>query len=122
MLRRLGRGDFSVGREPAPKCQASSFETNSGCYPVFMTTVEILFRYAVPPSEQIATALASTREVYGIRRLNFDGSAHTLRVEYDATRLNAATVAGLVRQTGLEIVEEVPLIPTQAAPEAAAAS
>jgi hypothetical protein len=46
---------------------------------------------------------ADTREVYGIRRLNFDHAARTLRVEYDATRLNAATVANLIRETGLEI-------------------
>jgi hypothetical protein len=52
-------------------------------------------------------ALANMREVYGIRRLCFDREAHTLRVEYDATRLNAATVIQLVRSTGLQVVEEV---------------
>ena len=55
-----------------------------------MTTVEILYRYATPPTEQVALALASTRDVYGIRHLSFDRAAHTLRIEYDATRLNAA--------------------------------
>ncbi|MGA2887579.1 MAG: hypothetical protein ABSE51_05965 [Terracidiphilus sp.] len=72
-----------------------------------MTTVEILFRYAVPPTEAVTFALADTREVYGIRRLNFDRTARTLRVEYDATRLNAAAVTSLVRQAGLEIVPEI---------------
>jgi hypothetical protein len=72
-----------------------------------MTTVEILFRYAAPPTEAVTFALADTREVYGIRRLNFDRAARTLRVEYDATRLNAATVTSLVRQAGLEIVPEI---------------
>ena len=48
-------------------------------------------------------ALASTKDVYGIRRLTFDRAARTLRVEYDATRLNAASVTKLVRQAGLEI-------------------
>ena len=37
-------------------------------------------------------ALANARDVYGIRRLSFDRAAQTLRVEYDATRLNAAMV------------------------------
>jgi len=74
-----------------------------------MTTVEILLRYATPPTESIAAALAGTREVYGIRKLCFDQSAHTLRVEYDATRLNAATVIQLVRQSGLQVVEELSL-------------
>jgi len=71
-----------------------------------MTTVEILFHYAVPPTEAVAFALGSTREVYGIRRLAFDRAARTLRVEYDATRLNAAAVSKLVRQAGLEIDAE----------------
>jgi hypothetical protein len=68
-----------------------------------MTAVEILFRYVAPPTEAGARALAETRAVYGMRRLAFDRAARTLRVEYDATRLNAAAVAKLVRQTGLEI-------------------
>jgi hypothetical protein len=75
-----------------------------------MTTVEILFHYATPPTEAETRALANTREVYGIRRLTFDSAARTLHVEYDATRLNAEAVANLVRQTGLEIVAEPPLI------------
>jgi hypothetical protein len=84
-----------------------------------MTTVEILFRYATPPTDAVTFALANTREVYGIRQLNFDQAARTLRVEYDATRLNAATVTSLVREAGLEIVAELPLTPTQLAPEPA---
>jgi hypothetical protein len=81
-----------------------------------MTTVEILFHYAAPPTEAVAFALATTREVYGIRCLTFDRDARTLRVEYDATRLNAATVAQLVRQTGLQIVDEPALAPPPSAP------
>jgi hypothetical protein len=87
-----------------------------------MTTVDILFRYATPPTEAVTFALANTREVYGIRRLVFDREAHTLLVEYDATRLNGATVARLVRQAGLEVVEEVSLIPPQPVPEATPAA
>ena len=78
-----------------------------------MTTVEILFRYATPPTEAVTFALAKTREVYGIRQFGFDRAARTLRVEYDATRLNAAAVAKLVRQAGLEIDTELPQIPLQ---------
>ena len=73
-----------------------------------MTTVEILFRYSGQPSEPEIFSLAHAREVYGIRRLSFDREASTLLVEYDATRLNAATVTQLVRRSGLELVEEVP--------------
>lgn len=87
-----------------------------------MTTVDILFRYAEPPSEVVTFALANAREVYGIRRMRFDRPAQTLLVEYDATRLNAAAVTRLVRQAGLDIVEEVSLIPPQPEPEAAPAA
>ena len=82
-----------------------------------MTTVDILFRYTAPPTEMQALALANARDVYGIRRISFDHAAQTLCVEYDATRLNAATVAQLVRGAGVQITEELPLIPPPTAPE-----
>jgi hypothetical protein len=89
-----------------------------------MTTVEILFRYSGLPSEPEIFALANAREVYGIRRLSFDRAASTLLVEYDATRLNSATVTQLVRRSGLQLIEEVPLVlpppPPEAEPVAAA--
>lgn len=81
-----------------------------------MTTVDILFRYVTPPTEAVTFALANTREVYGIRRLSFDRAAATLRVEYDSTRLNPAAVTRLVRQAGLDIDAELPLIPPQTPP------
>jgi len=84
-----------------------------------MTAVEIQFRYATPPNEAVTFALGKAREVYGIRRLCFDRPASTLRVEYDATRLNAAMVTQLVRQAGLQVVEEVSLTPPPAIPEPA---
>jgi hypothetical protein len=87
-----------------------------------MTTVDILYRYATPPSETAVSALADAKDVYGIRRLSFDRAALTLRVEYDATRLNAAAVATLVRQAGIDIVEELPLALPQPAPEPAPAA
>ena len=79
-----------------------------------MTTVEIVFRYATPPTEQVALALARARDVYGIRQLSFDRNARTLRIEYDATRLNAATVTKLVREAGLELSGEPPQLPAPA--------
>jgi hypothetical protein len=87
-----------------------------------MTAVEILFRYAAPPTERVTLALAATCEVYGMRRLQFDRVARTLRVEYDATRLNAATVARLVSQAGLEIAVPLPLAEPQLLPGPAPAA
>jgi hypothetical protein len=71
-----------------------------------MSTVDIVFRYATPPTEQVAFALAHARDVYGIRQLSFDRVARTLRIEYDATRLNAAAVTKLVREAGLDIAPD----------------
>ena len=86
-----------------------------------MTNVDILFRYAIEPREPEMLALSAMREVYGIRHLTFDRQAKTVRVEYDATRLTGPVVAGLIRRSGLEILEEVPLIqPPQPASEAPA--
>ena len=87
-----------------------------------MTTVDLLLRYATPPTEAVAIALANARDVYGIRRLSFDREAHTLRVEYDATRLNAADVIQLVRKSGLQVIEELPLtsVPPASEPSPAA--
>jgi hypothetical protein len=85
-----------------------------------MTTVEILFRYCGQPSEPEVFALGNAREVYGIRRLSFDRAASTLLVEYDATRLNAATVTQLVRCSGLELIEELPVLPPPPPPADAA--
>ena len=72
-----------------------------------MTTVEILLSYVTPPTESVSSALATTKDVYGIRRLSFDHAARTLRVEYDATRLSAAGVTHLMRLTGLEISDSL---------------
>jgi len=88
-----------------------------------MTTVEVLYRYDNPPSEQVALALSRARDVYGIRHLALDRQARTLRVEYDATRLNTAAVTKLLMQAGVEIAEELPLIappPPASAPSPAA--
>ena len=82
-----------------------------------MTNVDIVFRYSGQPSEHALFALSGTREVYGIRRLHFDRAASTLTVEYDATRLNAATVTQLVRRSGIELIEEIPVIIPPAEPE-----
>lgn len=63
-------------------------------------------------------ALARTRDVYGIRRLVVDSAARTVRVEFDASRLNAATVGKLLQAAGLELAEELPLIPPPPPPPA----
>jgi hypothetical protein len=84
-----------------------------------MTQLEALYRYEGHPTETAMSALGNLRQVYGIRRIKVDEEWKTVRVEYDATRLSGATVFQMLRQTGLSVVEELPLIPPQ---EAVAAS
>jgi copper chaperone CopZ len=74
-----------------------------------MTQLDVLYRYGVPPSEAAALAIARIREVYGVRRVTFDESQKTVRVEYDATRLNEATIHQLLRRAGFDIVERLPM-------------
>lgn len=79
-----------------------------------MTTLDIVFRYGTHPNEAVLMALSGAREVYGIRRLSFDRAKQTVLVEYDATRLTSAVVASLLRRAGLDIAEEVSLVPPPA--------
>ncbi|WP_026442660.1 hypothetical protein [Pseudacidobacterium ailaaui] len=83
-----------------------------------MTTVDVLFRYEQHPSEAAMFALGNMSEVYGIRRIQLKEDQKTIRVEYDATRLNKAVVAQLLRRAGMSISEEVSLLPPQPAVEA----
>lgn len=85
-----------------------------------MTQLDVMYRYDASPSEATMRALAKVREVYGIRRVSFDEAAKTVRVEYDATRLTEPVVHQLLRRTGLDVVEQVSLLPPQPEPEVAA--
>ncbi len=75
-----------------------------------MTAVEVCFKYAVPPTEAVMRAIDRVREVYGIRRIRFNEAERTVRIEYDATRLNEATVFALLRRTGLDLTEKMALV------------
>jgi hypothetical protein len=82
-----------------------------------MTQLDVMYRYGAVPAEAAMMALGRVREVYGIRQVQFDEAARTVRVEYDATRLTEPTVHQLLRRSGLDVIERVSLIP---APEEAA--
>ena len=68
-----------------------------------MTNVEIRYTYGMSPDEAVMRGIDNIREVYGIRRLSFDEQARSVNVEYDATRLNPATIASLLRRAGLDV-------------------
>lgn len=75
-----------------------------------MTAVEVMFRYGMPPGEEQMSALGQMNDVYGIRRMRFDERGRTVRVEYDATRLNESTVEALLRKAGLDVREKLQLV------------
>jgi hypothetical protein len=81
-----------------------------------MTQLDVMYRYGGAPGEAAMMALGRVREVYGIRRMTVDERERTVRVEYDATRLTEPIVHQLLRRSGLDIVEQVSLIPVQPEP------
>jgi hypothetical protein len=87
-----------------------------------MTQLDVVYRYSVPPSESGILAMAKVREVYGVRRMDFDEANKTVRVEYDASRLTEPVIHQLLRRAGLDIVETVPMFITPPPPEPVAAT
>jgi hypothetical protein len=87
-----------------------------------MTQLDVLYRYGTPPSESALLAISRVREVYGVRKLTLDESAHTVRIEYDATRLTGPVIHQLLRRAGLDIVETMPMFVTPPPPEPVAAT
>jgi hypothetical protein len=75
-----------------------------------MTSVDVMFKYLYAPTEGVMRAMDNVREVYGIRRIRFNEAERTIRVEYDATRMNQDTVAALLRRTGLELGDKLQLV------------
>jgi len=75
-----------------------------------MTPIDVVFRYGAVPSESVMSAYGQISDVYGIRRLQLKETDKTLRVEYDATRLNEAKVEQLLRSAGFDIVERLSLV------------
>lgn len=74
-----------------------------------MTQLDVAFRYATRPGENELRALTYAREVYGIRKIWFDEAQQTVRVEFDASRLNEDVVAGILRGAGLDLREKLQL-------------
>ncbi|HTM42273.1 MAG TPA: hypothetical protein VL177_15240 [Terriglobales bacterium] len=74
-----------------------------------MTSLDVVFRYGAPPTEGAMRAVDSVREVYGIRRIQFNGKERSLRVEFDASRLNENTVAALLRRAGIDVRDKIAL-------------
>ena len=74
-----------------------------------MTYLDVVFQYGAAPGESALRAIDGMREVYGVRRVQFNEKERTVRVEFDASRLKAEGVARLLRQAGVDVREPVVL-------------
>ena len=74
-----------------------------------MTYLEVVFNYGATPGENELRAIDTMREVYGIRRVQFNAKERTVRVEFDASRLKQDAVAKLLRNAGVDVREPVVL-------------
>lgn len=74
-----------------------------------MTYLEVVFRYGAAPGESELRAIDGMREVYGVRRVQFNEKERTVRVEFDASRLKTDAVAKLLRQAGIDVREPLAL-------------
>jgi hypothetical protein len=75
-----------------------------------MTLLDVVFKYGTPPGEKEMGALNNAWEVYGVRKIKFDEKERTIRVEYDASRLNDGEIAGILRRAGIDLREKVQLV------------
>lgn len=75
-----------------------------------MTMLEVVFRYGTPPGEKEMLAMNNAWEVYGVRKIKFDEKDHTIRVEFDATRLSDGEIAGILLRAGIDLKEKVQLV------------
>jgi hypothetical protein len=80
---------------------------NEGLKP--MTYLDVVFRYSAIPGENAMRAIDAMRDVYGIRRVQFNEKDGTVRVEFDASRLKQDGVARLLRNAGVDVQEQVAL-------------
>jgi hypothetical protein len=74
-----------------------------------MTYLEVAYRYQTPPGEAELRAMDSVREVYGIQRVQFNEKERTVRVLFDASRLNGDSIAKLLRQAGIDVQAQLVL-------------
>jgi len=72
-----------------------------------MTYLDVVFSYGSVPGESELRAIDSMREVYGIRSVRFNQQERKVQVEFDASRLKQAAVARLLRQAGIDLLEQV---------------
>jgi len=72
-----------------------------------MTTVEITFRYQGEFRPEAPFRSQENHSNFGVRQMKVDSANRTVTVEYDATRLDAAGVAAVLRRCGVPVTDRV---------------
>ncbi len=68
-----------------------------------MTKVQIRFRLQKPLDDAMMSRISDAHSFYGIQRVKLEPSLDELTVEYDATRLNPATVEAALAGAGIPV-------------------
>jgi hypothetical protein len=68
-----------------------------------MTKVQIRFRLQKPLDDATMSRISDAHSLYGIQRVKVEPSLDKLTVEYDATRLNPATVEAALASAGIPV-------------------
>jgi hypothetical protein len=95
--------------QPRASDQGSRHSLSLGGKDYPMTYLDVVFRYGAAPGENALRAIDGMREVYGVRRVQFNERERTVRVEFDASRLKTEAVARLLRQAGVDVREPLAL-------------
>ncbi len=74
-----------------------------------MTAVEITFRYQGEIRPEMLPRTQEWQSYFGIRAIRLDEAQKLIRVEYDASRLDANGVESVLRRVGIPAVERVHL-------------
>ena len=74
-----------------------------------MTYLEVVYRYGRQPTAKQMRAIDAVREVYGVQRIQFNENERTVRVQFDASRLNEDLIASLPRRAGVDVQERLAL-------------
>ena len=68
-----------------------------------MTKIQIRFRLLRPLDEVLMARISDAYSIYGIQRIEVDGSMEKVLVEYDATRLRPAEVGSALANAGIPV-------------------
>jgi hypothetical protein len=71
-----------------------------------MTAVVATFHYQGQIGPQQAMSLGASYTHLGVRRISIAQDTRTIAVEYDATRMDQAGVAALLRRLAIPIVDD----------------